>query len=136
MTTSSSEAAGHNKAWPTELRLNPGRDALTIVFDGGERFTLAAEYLRVESPSAEVRGHGGPKQIVRGKQGVKIKALEPVGNYAVRILFDDGHDSGLYSWDFLATLGRDATAQSAGKSVQWTDLSGERRELGRAADDN
>ena len=93
--------------WPTELRLNPERDALTIAFDNGEHFMLAAEYLRVESPSAEVRGHGGPKQIVRGKQAVKIKALEPVGNYAVRIVFDDGHDSGLYSWDFLATLGRD-----------------------------
>ena len=96
--------------WPTELRVNPARDALTITFDGGESFTLAAEYLRVESPSAEVRGHGGPKQIVRGKEAVKIRALEPVGNYAVRILFDDGHDSGLYSWDFLLTLGRDHAA--------------------------
>jgi len=94
--------------WPTELRLNPGRDGLTVSFDNGERFTLAAEYLRVESPSAEVRGHGGgPRQIVRAKENVKITALEPVGNYAVRIVFDDGHDSGLYSWDFLATLGRE-----------------------------
>jgi DUF971 family protein len=94
--------------WPTELRLNPARDTLTIAFDTGESFALAAEYLRVESPSAEVRGHGGgPKQIVRGKQDVKIKALEPVGNYAVRIIFDDGHDSGLYSWDFLGKLGRE-----------------------------
>jgi DUF971 family protein len=94
--------------WPTELRLNPGRDALTIAFDNGDSFTLAAEYLRVESPSAEVRGHGGePKKVVRGKAQVKIRALEPVGNYAVRILFDDGHDSGLYSWDFLASLGQD-----------------------------
>ena len=123
-----------NKSWPTELRVNPARDALGIVFETGERYTLGAEHLRVESPSAEVRGHGGgPKQIVRGKQDVAITALEPVGNYAVRILFDDGHDSGLYSWDFLARLGRDATAQSAGKSVLRTDLSGERRELGRAA---
>ena len=94
-------------SWPTELRLNPARDCLTVTFDSGESFALAAEYLRVESTSAEVRGHGGPKQIVRGKQDVKITALEPVGNYAVRIIFDDGHDSGLYSWDFLATLGRD-----------------------------
>jgi DUF971 family protein len=94
--------------WPTELRRNPERTSLTVTFDNGESFTLAAEYLRVESPSAEVRGHGGgPKQVVRGKQNVKITALEPVGNYAVRIIFDDGHDSGLYSWDFLATLGRD-----------------------------
>ena len=94
-------------AWPTELRLNPGRDSLTVTFDSGENFSLSAEYLRVESPSAEVRGHGGPKQILRGKEAVKITALEPVGNYAVRIVFDDGHDSGLYSWDFLLTLGRD-----------------------------
>ena len=94
--------------WPTELRRNPAHDALTITFDNGESFTLTAEYLRVESPSAEVRGHGGgPKVIVRGKDAVKIKALEPVGNYAVRIVFDDGHDSGLYSWDFLLKLGRE-----------------------------
>lgn len=95
-------------SWPTELRLNPARDTLTIAFDNNESFALAAEYLRVESPSAEVRGHGGgPKQIVRGKQDVKIKTLEPVGNYAVRIIFDDGHDSGLYSWDYLGKLGRE-----------------------------
>jgi DUF971 family protein len=91
--------------WPEELRLNPARDILTVRFDTGERFALAAEYLRVESPSAEVRGHGGPKAIVRGKEQVKIMALEPVGNYAVRIVFDDGHDSGLYSWDTLFRLG-------------------------------
>ena len=93
--------------WPTELRVGPARDVLTVSFDNGERFDLAAEYLRVESPSAEVRGHGGgPKQIVTGKENVRIARLEPVGNYAVRIIFDDGHDSGLYSWDFLAELGR------------------------------
>jgi DUF971 family protein len=96
-------------AWPTELRLNPDKNLLTVSFDGGARYALAAEYLRVESPSAEVRGHGGgPKQIVTGKQNVKIARLEPVGNYAVRIVFDDGHDSGLYSWDFLEQLGREA----------------------------
>jgi DUF971 family protein len=96
------------RPWPTELRLNPARDTLTVAFDSGERFALAAEYLRVESPSAEVRGHGaGGKQIVRGKQDVKIDKLEPVGNYAVRILFDDGHDTGLYSWDYLYKLGRE-----------------------------
>lgn len=96
--------------WPVELRLNPERDLLTIVFDTGDSFALAAEYLRVESPSAEVRGHGGPRQIVRGKAQVKIRAVEPVGNYAVRLLFDDGHDSGLYSWDFLLRLGREREA--------------------------
>jgi DUF971 family protein len=92
--------------WPTELRLNPAHDTLTVAFDSGARFELKAEYLRVESPSAEVRGHGaGPKTIVRGKQDVKISGLEPVGNYAVRIGFDDGHDSGLYSWAYLFKLG-------------------------------
>jgi DUF971 family protein len=91
--------------WPTEIRLNPARDRLKLAFDTGEHFELRAEYLRVESPSAEVRGHGGPKTIVTGKQDVKIEGLEPVGNYALRIGFDDGHDSGLYSWAYLHKLG-------------------------------
>ena len=93
-------------SWPVELRVNPARNVLTIAFDDGKRYGLGAEYLRMESPSAEVRGHGGgPKAVVTGKENVKISRLEPVGNYAVRIIFDDGHDSGLYSWDFLAELG-------------------------------
>ena len=97
--------------WPVELRLAPERDRLTVRFDDGARFVLRAEYLRVESPSAEVKGHGGgPKVIVAGKEQVRIAALEPVGNYAVRILFDDGHDSGLYAWDYLHRLGRDEAA--------------------------
>jgi DUF971 family protein len=91
--------------WPSELRLNPARDVLNVAFDSGESFALRAEYLRVESPSAEIRNHGGPKTILTGKEGVKINGLEPVGNYAVRIGFDDGHDSGLYSWDYLFKLG-------------------------------
>ncbi len=98
--------ADNPNPWPSEIRLNPARDALTIAFEDGSRFELAAEYLRVESPSAEVRGHGAvPKTIVKGKQDVKISGLEPVGNYAVRIGFDDGHDSGLYSWAYLHKLG-------------------------------
>jgi DUF971 family protein len=96
--------------WPTEVRLNPGRDVLAVAFDSGEKFDLRAEYLRVESPSAEVRGHGGgPRQIVLGKEDVKIAGLEPVGNYALRIGFDDGHDSGLFSWDYLYKLGQEET---------------------------
>ncbi len=91
--------------WPSELRLNPARDVLTIAFDSGETFSLRAEYLRVESPSAEIRNHGGPKTILTGKAKVKIYGLEPVGNYAVRIGFDAGNDSGLYSWDYLFKLG-------------------------------
>ena len=94
--------------WPSEIRLNPARDVLTVAFEDGSRFELRAEFLRVESPSAEVRGHGGgPRQIVLGKQDVKISGLEPVGNYALRIGFDDGHDSGLFSWDYLHRLGRE-----------------------------
>jgi DUF971 family protein len=91
--------------WPSEIRLNPERDTLTVAFDDGARFELRAELLRVESPSAEVRNHGGPKTIVMGKQHVTIETLEPVGNYAVRISFSDGHDTGLYSWPYLHQLG-------------------------------
>ncbi len=94
--------------WPTELRIDPAKTKLTIAFDNGDRFALAAEYLRIESPSAEVQGHAASqKQIVGGKRDVKIVELEEVGNYAVRIRFDDGHDTGLYSWDWLHELGRD-----------------------------
>jgi DUF971 family protein len=100
-------------SWPTELRLSPDKTRLTVTFDGGERHALGAEYLRVQSPSAEARGHGGERPPpITGKENVKITRLEPVGNYAVRIVFDDGHDSGLYSWDFLARLGREAPPQT------------------------
>jgi DUF971 family protein len=96
------------RAWPEELRLDKDKATLTVAFESGERFALAAEYLRVESPSAEVQGHGtDTKQIVAGKRRVKIDSLEPVGNYAVRIRFDDGHDTGLFSWDYLHELGRE-----------------------------
>ncbi|MGA7713793.1 MAG: DUF971 domain-containing protein [Rhizomicrobium sp.] len=106
--------AAAERPWPTELHLDPAKSILRVVFDSGEHFALSAEYLRVESPSAEVQGHSPEqKQIVRGKEAVKIGALEPVGNYAVRILFDDGHDSGLYSWDYLHELGREYTAKWA-----------------------
>ncbi|HEX5317963.1 MAG TPA: DUF971 domain-containing protein [Stellaceae bacterium] len=92
--------------WPTELRLRRAAKELDISFDDGRRFTLPAEYLRVESPSAEVQGHGpGQKVIVAGRAQVGIMDLEPVGNYAVRIKFDDLHDTGIYSWDYLYLLG-------------------------------
>jgi len=100
-----SEAA---RPWPSELRLNADKDLLTVTFEGGERIALGAEYLRVESPSAEVQGHGPlEKTIVPRKRGVKIRALEPVGRYAVRIVFDDGHDTGLYTWPYLLELGKE-----------------------------
>ena len=100
--------------WPTELRLDGAKTMLTVSFDNGERFALPAEYLRVESPSAEVQGHGpDQKQIVKGKKKVTIAGIEPVGNYAVRIVFDDGHDTGLYSWDYLRELGSEHAARWA-----------------------
>ena len=99
-------SAGGTMRWPLELRLKQAEKVLEVVFDDGNRFRLPAEYLRVESPSAEVQGHGpGQKTIVHGRARVGIIALEPVGNYAVRITFDDLHDTGIYSWDYLYELG-------------------------------
>jgi DUF971 family protein len=92
--------------WPVELRLRKAEKRLDIEFDDGKRFSLPAEYLRVESPSAELQGHGaGQKTILGERAHVGIIDLEPVGNYAVRIKFDDLHDTGIYSWDYLYQLG-------------------------------
>jgi DUF971 family protein len=92
----------------TRLHLSKSEPVLNVEFDDGARFSLPAEYLRVESPSAEVQGHGPlQKQIVAGKQNVAIIGIEPVGNYAVRLVFDDLHDTGIYSWDYLHELGRE-----------------------------
>ncbi|MEJ1158204.1 DUF971 domain-containing protein [Prosthecomicrobium sp. N25] len=94
--------------WPTELRLAADKRTLTVSFDTGESHPLAAEYLRVTSPSAEVQGHSpAERKTVPGKRDVRILAVEPVGNYAVRLTFDDLHSSGIYGWDYLLTLGRD-----------------------------
>ena len=96
------------RPWPEELRLNRATGTLEIRFEGGDKFALPAEFLRVNSPSAEVKGHGGEKpRPVAGKARVGVKDMVPVGNYAVRIVFDDGHDTGLFSWDYLHELGRD-----------------------------
>jgi DUF971 family protein len=93
--------------WPTELRVDRAEKRLTVTFDNGERFVLPAELLRVESPSAEVQGHGpSQKTILAGRRHVGIMELEPVGNYAVRIRFDDLHDTGMYSWRYLYHLGK------------------------------
>jgi DUF971 family protein len=92
--------------WPVELRLKRAEKQLAIEFEDGKRFSLPAEYLRVESPSAEVQGHGpGEKTIVAERAHVGILELEPVGNYAVRIKFDDLHDTGIFSWEYLYQLG-------------------------------
>ena len=95
------------KPWPTGIRVRRQERRLEIDFDDGSSFKLPAELLRVESPSAEVQGHGEGKTIVAGKSDVAIADVEMVGNYAIRIRFDDGHDTGLYAWDYLHKLGRD-----------------------------
>lgn len=94
------------KAWPEEVKLLKEERQLVVRFDDGTTFSFPAEFLRVESPSAEVQGHSASqKQTVAGRRHVGIMKLEPVGNYAVRILFDDLHDTGIYSWQYLYELG-------------------------------
>jgi len=93
---------------PTEIRLDRAARVLHVSFDDGKDFALPAEYLRVESPSAEVQGHSpDQKQTVAGRRHVGIIGVEPVGHYAVRLIFDDLHDSGIYSWDYLRQLGEE-----------------------------
>ena len=101
--------------WPTELKLSKDRRLLTVAFDDGVRVELPAEFLRVLSPSAEVQGHSPEQRVtVAGKKNVGIVRLEPVGNYAVRIVFDDTHDTGLYIWAYLRELGEH-------KEARWQD---------------
>ncbi len=97
-----------DKTWPTNISLSPNKAILTVEFDDGETFALDAELLRVESPSAEVQGHGADQKTTpAGKRHVTIRAIEPVGHYAVRIAFSDGHDTGLFTWKTLYDYGRD-----------------------------
>lgn len=98
---------------PTELRLRRQSRVLEVAFGPEERYALPFEFLRVHSPSAEVKGHGaGQETLVLGKQSVGIREVEPVGQYAVRLVFDDGHDTGLYTWKYLREMGRE-------QSVLW-----------------
>jgi DUF971 family protein len=91
---------------PTEIKMHRKSRVLELVYADGQRYDLAAEYLRVYSPSAEVQGHGpGQAVLIVGKERVGVEAIEPVGHYAIRIRFDDGHDSGLFSWQYLHELG-------------------------------
>ncbi|GIL40543.1 gamma-butyrobetaine hydroxylase-like domain-containing protein [Roseiterribacter gracilis] len=114
--------------WPSEIKFVRATQTLEIDFDDGTRASLPAEYLRVESPSAEVQGHGaGPKQLVTGKRDVTIDAVEPIGNYAVRLRFSDGHDTGLYSWSYLHLLGREQAARWA-DYLKRLDAAGARRD--------
>ncbi len=95
------------EAWPSELRLHKDRKVLTVSFEGGERYDLPAEYLRVKSPSAEVQGHSAEeRKTVPGKRAVEILEVLPIGNYAVRLVYDDMHDTGIYGWEYLRDLGR------------------------------
>lgn len=114
--------------WPTEIRLKKEEKVLEVDFDDGSKFAFPAELLRVESPSAEVQGHGpGQKKLVAGRRHVGIMALEPVGNYAVRIKFDDLHDTGIYSWSYLYWMG--------GKQDQiWSDYLKALEEQGASRD--
>lgn len=114
--------------WPTEIRLKKKEKVLEVDFDDGSRFAFPAELLRVESPSAEVQGHGpGQKTLVAGRRHVGIMELEPVGNYAVRIKFDDLHSTGIYSWDYLYKLGR-------AKDEVWADYLAELEKRGLSRD--
>ena len=95
-----------SERWPTELRLAKDKRSLQVTFDDGTTFDLPAEYLRVTSPSAEVQGHSpAERKTVPGKRNVEIVGVQPVGNYAVKLVFDDMHDSGIYGWDYLYRLG-------------------------------
>ena len=96
---------------PTEIKLHQKSRVLEIAFADGKRFSLPFEFLRVHSPSAEVRGHGPGQEVLQvGKQDVDITAVEPVGSYAVQLVFSDGHDSGLYSWNYLYDMGANQDA--------------------------
>ena len=95
-----------NTPRPTDITLHQKSGVLDVAFDDGKRFSLPVEYLRVHSPSAEVRGHGPGQEVLQaGKRQVGVAAIEPVGVYAVKLVFTDGHDTGIYSWDYLYDLG-------------------------------
>lgn len=100
-----------DKAWPTDISLSPNKAILTVTFDDGARFALDAELLRVESPSAEVQGHGADQKTTpAGKRHVTIRDIRPVGHYAIRIGFSDGHDTGIFTWKTLYDYGTNHTA--------------------------
>ncbi len=110
---------------PLQITLRKASRVLEVRFDDGEVWSLPFEYLRVHSPSAEVKGHGGgPMALVLGKESVAILRVEPVGQYAVRLVFDDGHDSGLFTWKYLYELGRE-------QPQRWRDYEA-RRQAARA----
>ncbi len=106
-----SATSSNAEPWPVEIKLRKDRTALTVAFDNGQTFEFPAEYLRVLSPSAEVQGHSpDERKTVSGKKNVAILEVHPVGNYAVRLLFDDLHSTGIYSWDYFLEIGRNMDA--------------------------
>lgn len=112
---------------PTEIKLRSKSRVLEVTFADGQRFELPFEYLRVHSPSAEVKGHGpGQEVLVVGKENVGIKAVEPIGQYAVKLVFDDGHDTGLYTWNYLYELGSDREHKWAHYQQRVRERSGEK----------
>ncbi|MEM5472411.1 DUF971 domain-containing protein [Hoeflea sp. AS60] len=114
----------HESAWPKELRVSPDRKMLTVRFTDERSYSIEAELLRVRSPSAEVQGHSPAQRVtVGGKTGVTISKVLPVGNYAVRLAFDDGHDSGIFTWIFLSELGE-------AKEERWAEYIAELAEKG------
>ncbi len=121
-------SSNHSAPLPTEIKLHQLSRILEISFDDGKTFSLPCEFLRVYSPSAEVRGHGkGQETLQVGKKNVEIKAVEPVGNYAVQLAFSDGHNTGLYSWDILYDYGvRQEELWS--QYLQRLEAAGQRRE--------
>ena len=110
MTASPPTSPFATQTWPTEIRYKAEKKALEVDFDDGISFAYPAELLRVESPSAEVQGHGEGKTIVPGCRDIGITEIVPVGNYAVRIDFDDGHNTGIYSWSYLRQVGENREA--------------------------
>ena len=114
--------------WPTEIRLSADKRSLNVAFEDGARFALPAEYLRVSSPSAEVQGHSpAERKVIGGKRNVMILAVEPIGNYAVKLRFDDMHDTGIFGWDYLHDLGR-------GFDARWVTYLSELEERGLSRD--
>ena len=112
MTTAATDKERGAARTPTEIRLRRQSRVLDVAFDDGQRFELPFEYLRVYSPSAEVRGHGpGQETLQLGKHEVQVTRVDPVGNYAVRLVFNDGHDTGLYTWGYLYELGETRAAK-------------------------
>ncbi|RRW65528.1 DUF971 domain-containing protein [Pseudomonas fluorescens] len=113
---------------PTDIKLHKTSKTLTLTYASGEEYTLPAEFLRVHSPSAEVQGHGKPI-LQFGKLNVGLSKLEPAGNYALKLTFDDGHDSGLFTWEYLYELGKR-------QNELWDDYLAELRAAGKSRDPN